>query len=91
MGSVRGRSGQAPNSLAVCQVHTGRLNGDCGLKSLRQKTFACDLPRVCELAEGLAEWLAEWGGDRKSLPHNNFEKIVTTSLPTSRARPLGLA
>ena len=39
------------------------------------------------MAEGLAEWLAEWGGDRKSLPPNNFEKIVTASLPTSRATP----
>jgi len=35
----------------------------------------------------LAEWLADWGGDRKSLPANQFKKIVTASLPTSRAGP----
>jgi hypothetical protein len=34
----------------------------------------------------LAEWLAEWGGDRKSLGRNQFKKFVTTSLPTARVR-----
>jgi hypothetical protein len=35
----------------------------------------------------LAEWLAEWGGDRKSFAGKKSGKIVTTCLPTSRARP----
>jgi hypothetical protein len=37
----------------------------------------------------LAEWLANWGGDRKPLPERHLSKIVTTPLPTARARGAG--
>jgi hypothetical protein len=32
----------------------------------------------------LAEGLAEWGGCRKFLFYNDFRRLVTASLPTSR-------